>query len=130
MQNKKPDKKSEAIVGGIVVGGFGILWTIASASLMKDSPWPIMHVIFPCFGVLFVIGAIYNAVKIYNHGGQEEQEQEKESTNRDTELVNRIVGAVKEHQPQHKAEKWTCAYCGTVVDGEDTYCPSCGAGRK
>ena len=128
MQNKKPDKKSEAIVGGIIVGGFGLLWTIATFSLTKDSPWPIMHTIFPGFGILFTIGAIFNAVKIYTSDGQDEQE--KESTDRDTEWVNRIVGAVKEHQPQHKAEKWTCAYCGTVVDGEDTYCPSCGAGRK
>ncbi len=130
MQNKKPEKKKpEGIAGAIAVIGFGVLWTVGAISITHNSPFGILpSIILPGFGILFTGAIISKVVKAYRDGGQEEQENE--STDRDTELVNRIVGAVKETQPQHKTEKWTCAYCGTVVDGKDTYCPGCGAGRK
>ena len=47
-------------VGAIFVIVFGILWTIAAYSMTKLSPLPMMHVIFPLFGLLFVGYGIAN----------------------------------------------------------------------
>ena len=125
MQNNNPKKGSE---GGIIVIIFGILWTILAFSITAGSPFgPIPTIVFPGFGILFVIAGIKNM----NKPSGEEQTPAETGANRNNqeELVKQIAGALKETQ-QKKAENWTCAYCSTLVDGEAVKCPSCGAGRN
>ena len=44
---------------------FGIFWTVMAFKMTRDSPFPVVGIIFPLFGVGFVImgivGVIYNA---------------------------------------------------------------------
>ncbi|MEI8196841.1 MAG: hypothetical protein WCI73_13155 [Phycisphaerae bacterium] len=59
------------IIGSVIMGGFGLFWTIiAFAITAPDShfppgfgPPPIIHIIFPLFGVLFIVGAIIMGIK-------------------------------------------------------------------
>lgn len=67
MYSIKPGRGPSAM-GGIVallMGGFGILWIIFSSKLITSFGFPgFVRVIFPLFGVVFVLiciaGAIYN----------------------------------------------------------------------
>ena len=117
MQEKKPGKKS--VAGGLIGIGFAILGVVFTAEIYSQArefglgygPGPVPAV----FGILFVSIAVYGAVKCFRGETDEEgNPAEKEA-------------AV---QPQGKAEKWTCAYCKTSVDGDSAFCPACGAGRK
>jgi hypothetical protein len=51
-------------VTGVAVAIFGVLWTIFAFSLTRDSPFPMVGVIFPLFGLVFVALAI--GMVIYN----------------------------------------------------------------
>ena len=89
--------------------------------IVEDEPLTrdaISHIIRDYFSdgdILFVSIAVYGTVKCFRGETDEEgSPAEKEA-------------AV---QPQGKAEKWTCAYCKTTVDGDSAFCPACGAGRK
>jgi hypothetical protein len=46
-----------AFSSGVVVI-FGILWTIFATVITSHMPFPLVGIIFPAFGVIFVIGAI------------------------------------------------------------------------
>lgn len=54
-------------IGGIVGVGFGILWTILACAMMGSAPdvgpFGVAKVVFPLFGVLFVIGAVVTTLK-------------------------------------------------------------------
>ena len=82
---------------------------------------------------LFVLVAVANAVRFYK--GEVSRKQtpgdHMAGSSDKEELVDRIVSEVrKTQQPQRRTEKWTCAYCGTAVNDEESCCPACGAGRK
>lgn len=132
MQNNNPKKDIGAGIIGIAVVIIGILWTFGAISMTRNSPFgPAPSIIFPGFGVVFVIVGIVFTVKLFNGVTGEEQTPAETGANRNNqeELVKQIAGALKETQ-QKKAENWTCAYCATLVDGEAVKCPSCGAGRN
>ncbi len=131
---------------GIVGIGFGILWTVFAAAITStidtvtfNSPaLSVIKIIFPGFGILFIIAIAARLIKDLNSKSDDEGQDSSNTTTdkpmtgaEKDELVNRIVSEVKKTQaPRNKAEKWACAYCGTLVDGEVSICPACGAGRK
>jgi len=51
-------------VGSIVGIIFGIFWTLMAFAITKDAPFPLVHVIFPLFGLLFIGIGVANL--IYN----------------------------------------------------------------
>ena len=131
MQGKKPEKGSAAMgIAGIGMAVVGIAWTAGAYSMTKDSPFgSAPSAVMTTFGIVFTLMAVLVAVKGFR--GDRGREDNTGAGAENEELVNRIVGAVKESaQPREKAEKWICAYCRTTVDGESAFCPACGAGRK
>ena len=48
-----------SIVGGIAITLFGCVWTFMAFAITSFIPIPILHFIFPLFGMIFVIGGIH-----------------------------------------------------------------------
>lgn len=58
-------------VGGIVVTTFGIGWTILAFAITRNSPFPVVGILFPLFGICFVcLGIFYVAYSIRNPGSK------------------------------------------------------------
>ncbi len=59
--------KRTTSIGGVIGVGFGILWTIfafaLTSSAPNEGPFPVVKIIFPLFGVLFVIAAVVSMIK-------------------------------------------------------------------
>ena len=125
--NKKRPGKGISIMGiaGIAAAVFGVIWTIETNSMTRNSPFgggPKM--IMTAGGILFVVIAVLIAVRSFRSGAEEDQEPGDSSARGGTEQAAQGPG-----QPREKA-KWTCPYCGTAVDEDEAFCPGCGAGRK
>ena len=121
MNNHKPNRDA-AIMGiaGIAAAVFGVIWTIETNSMTRNSPFggsPSM--IMTAGGILFVVIAVLIAVRSFRSGAEEDQEPGDAPMDRDTREI-----------PPPKKAKWTCPYCGTAVDDDQAFCPGCGAGRK
>jgi hypothetical protein len=65
--------KGMSVLGGAVVTGFGILWTIFAASFPTMDHAPGVFGLFPLFGVLFVLFGIGVSVYQYNKAGEYER---------------------------------------------------------
>ena len=141
MQNNNKGSGKKNMAGVIVCIGvaiFGIIFTSSAVSSMDRFGFDYSFGSGPktttiAFGVLFVLAAVVCAVKFYKgEAGREETSGNYRTDRSDKEeLVDRIVSEVKKtQQPQRRTEKWTCAYCGTAVNDEESCCPACGAGRN
>lgn len=121
----KPGRGPSALgaVGGILGVCFGILWTILAIWITADAPFPEVKIIFPLFGVIFIVAAI---VGIFYNAHNATQE------NRFSNLD--IVPAESEPEPlfskqgkqsEAQLEKF-CTHCGTNIRREDKFCSNCG----
>lgn len=78
--------KGSSVGQGLVLGVFGSLWTVFAFGITTGFTWslsedtfgppPIIRILFPLFGVVFVIFGVASAVKAYqNAEGYEQAEQ-------------------------------------------------------
>ena len=61
--------KGGAVIGGIMIAGFGLFWTIMAAGITGAGARmgaPGVVRIFPLFGVLFIIGGLFMSYSIYS----------------------------------------------------------------
>jgi hypothetical protein len=65
--------KGMSVLGGVMITGFGILWTIFAASFPTMDHAPGVFGLFPLFGVLFVLFGIGVSVYSYNKAGEYER---------------------------------------------------------
>jgi len=123
MKSIKPGRGPSMMSGimCIVVGVFGIFWTIAAVSMGAG-------LIFGLFGIMFVGVAVVNA--IYNF---------KNATNKNRYSTYDIVDQREESDPFEKYIKTDidsfeisennsnfCPYCGAKVEDKYEYCNKCG----
>lgn len=64
--------RTGTMIGGLMVSGFGVLWTIFAAGITSGSPFAVAK-LFPLFGILFVVGGIASSVYAYRKAEQYEQ---------------------------------------------------------
>lgn len=102
-------------IGSVVGIVFGIIWTVAAAAI--GAP-----VVFPIFGVVFVLAAIGMAVYHYNNAFGSKRISEYD-----------IVDPSEEGSPDISLGRRTlseqsnfCPYCGTSLDASFSFCPKCG----
>ena len=127
MKSIKPGRGPSMMSGVlcVVVGIFGVLWTIGAASIGGG--------LFSLFGVLFIVIAIVNAV--YNF---------KNATNKNRYSTFDIVDGEEEPDPlnqrygekdyqqeavqsyEGKRDSEFCPYCGADVEKEFVFCNKCG----
>ncbi len=133
MKSIKPGRAPSAIGAFASIGAavFGVFWTISSVSIGA----PLM---FPLFGVFFIVMSILNFVFNY-----------KNATSKNRFSTFDIVDSTSEPDPlslitnqnqsdaENKAESVTddsseqikvnyCPYCGTAVGEDFDFCASCG----
>lgn len=100
------------VAGSIFVAAFGVLWTILAISITADSPFPLVGVIFPLFGVCFVGFAVYGIVSHLreSHGRTIDRP-------RDESLP----------EPCNSDIRQNCSYCHSGIATADKTCGQCGA---
>ena len=73
-----------SLLGGLIIGGFGVFWTIFAFSITSGASAagaPGIASVFPFFGILFVVVGIGSSINSYSKAGQyreaEQRYQEK-----------------------------------------------------
>jgi hypothetical protein len=131
MKSIKPGRGTSAVgvVGGIILVGWGILWTIFTYKFTENFPFPFFHVLFPVCGLFFiglgVTSVIYNAA---NATGKNRMslfditDGGEESDPADILLRGkRSTSVAAPVQPTR-----FCPYCGTPLTEVFKFCPGCG----
>lgn len=58
-----------SIGGGIAITLFGCVWTFMAFTITSFIPIPILHFVFPLFGMIFIFGGIASSISSYNKAG-------------------------------------------------------------
>jgi zinc ribbon protein len=112
---------------------FGIGWTVFAYSLTRDSPFPMVGILFPLFGVLFVVVGIVQAYYHFTNATGENRFSEFDITDEDEESdpLNQAFGRAYGQRTAKPAggreiKGAFCPYCGAKAQPEFDYCPKCG----
>lgn len=110
-------------IGNVFLAIFGILWTIAAASMGAG--------FFALFGVVFVGIAIVNAVYSFRNATGENRYSEYDITSgsEEPDPLNARFGSQQVNDfvnQQDDAESEFCPYCGTKAEKGYVYCNKCG----
>ena len=80
--------KSGTVIGGFIVSGFGILWTIFAVGITSQIPVGFAKM-FPLFGVIFVLAGIAMSIQAYRKAEQYERAERRYRQRRAT-LLDRL----------------------------------------
>lgn len=129
MKSIKPGRGPSMMsgIGSVCSIVFGIFWTILAANMTRG--FGMVGVIFPLFGVLFIIIGIFNAVYSFKNATGENRYSAFDITD-DTEEpdpLNQHFG----NQPEHTSDappsgSSFCPYCGAPVQNDFAFCRKCG----
>lgn len=126
MKSIKPGR-GPSMVGGImsiVVGLFGVVWTIIAASMGGG--------FMAIFGILFILVAIIQAIYKFKNATSENRYSEFDITDETEESdplndrFGRQFGPELKIDNKSQRESHFCPYCGTAVDSQFTFCNHCG----
>jgi ribosomal protein S27AE len=140
MKSIKPGRgpSGMSFIGSIVAIDFGVFWTIIAFSITANAPFGIIGIIFPLFGVIFVITGVVQAAYHFKNATGENRFSEFDITDSSEEgdpsekWVNREPGPddEKENRKQVSTEANFCPYCGASLDSTFSFCPKCGKSIK
>ena len=109
----------------VVVGVFGVLWTIGAASIGGG--------LFSLFGVLFIVVAIVNAVYNFKNATNKNRYSTFDIVegNEEPDPLNQRYGEENYQQEtatsyEGKSDSEFCPYCGADVEKEFVFCNKCG----
>jgi ribosomal protein S27AE len=137
MKSIKPGRGPSALgaAGSVATVIFGVFWTILTINLTKNIPFPIVGVIFPLFGLIFIGIGIAQAIFHYKNAtgknrmsllditdDSEEPDPLNEYFNKSKDIKS---DTVKSGKPR-KFEGEFCPYCGNKVKDDFDFCPNCG----
>lgn len=106
---------------------FGIFWTVLAASMTKGLG--LIGVIFPLFGVLFIIIGIFNAVYNFKNATGKNRYSSFDITDdhEEPDPLNQYFGDKPEHTPDAASTGSSfCPYCGAPVQDDFAFCRKCG----
>ncbi|KIQ94207.1 hypothetical protein LH47_01690 [Anoxybacillus thermarum] len=121
MKSIKPGRgpSMQGFIGSIATILFGIFWMFMTFSITKESPIAGAQ-IFPFFGLIIIGIGIFQAVYHY-----------KNATGKERMSIVDIVDEHEEKDPLNELfgcsdkEKY-CSSCGTNIQANFRFCPSCG----
>ena len=122
MKHIKPGR-GPSMLGGVMsiaIGVFGVIWTIAAASMGGG--------LFALFGVVFVVVAIVQAVYHFKNATSEERYSSfdiVDSTEEPDPLNERFGAQTRTSAAPTKKSKF-CPWCGAKVDAAFEFCNECG----
>jgi len=140
MRSIKPGRgpAKMSFMGSVFASVFGVFWTIMAFAITKDAPFPMVKIIFPLFGVMFVGMGIYQAIYSYKNATGKERYSivdivdSTEEGDPASEWVKSSDGYVEtphREDTQQKASAY-CPYCGAAVQIDYQFCPKCGKDIK
>jgi len=114
---------SSNAVGYAIAAIFGVLWTIFAIGLASSAPFPI-GVVFPLFGVVFVVAAIAGAIYHAHNASQPNRFSECDviPTEDEPEPLFRFPQPTEREE---RAGKY-CNHCGAAMRANDKFCSACG----
>ena len=122
MKSIKPGRGPSGMsaIGSVIGVVFGIIWTIAAASMGAPG-------IFPLFGILFIIIGIVNAVYHFKNATGENRYSVYDITEEgeETDPLNASFGQQQQAYQGGTSVRF-CPYCGRDADSDYEFCPGCG----
>ena len=94
---------------------FGIFWTVLAASMTRGTG--LIGIIFPLFGVLFIIIGVFNAIYHFKNASGKNRYSAFDITDEDEEPdpLNERFGSASAPTDAPSAETHFCPYCGAPV---------------
>lgn len=122
MKSIKPGRGPllEGMIGNIFAAVFGVIWTLAAAS-MGAPPF------FLLFGVVFVIFGIVRAVYSYNQATSENRHSAYDivEEHEEPDPLNEYFGKPSDREEPLPAAGF-CPYCGAPAESDYAFCRRCG----
>ena len=125
MKSIKPGRGPSMMSGVmcVVVGIFGVLWTIGAASIGGG--------LVSLFGILFIVVAIVNAVYNFKNatGEQRFSEYDIVDSKEEADPLNEYFGGERpsvESGDCVSEDRAFCPYCGEKVESDYRFCAGCG----
>jgi hypothetical protein len=118
--------------GSFIAVIFGIGWTVLAYYLTRDSPVPMVGILFPLFGVLFVVVGIVQAYYHFTNATGQKRFSAFDITDDDEERdpLNQVFGRGRSERlkraRRRKVEGEFCPFCGAAAQHDFDYCPKCG----
>jgi hypothetical protein len=127
MYSLKPGRGPSAMgaVGSLVAVIFGIFWTIMAYQITRNSPWPIVGIMFPAFGLLFICIGIGQFIFNAYNASQRNRMSLMDVTHADEEpdpLNQRFQSRPQSDEPS----AGFCSKCGVSLSAGDEFCRKCG----
>lgn len=125
MKSIKPGRGPSMMSGisSILVGVFGIVWTIGAVSMGAGG-------LFAVFGLIFVVISIVSAVYNFRNATNKNRYSTFDITdeNEEPDPWNERFGEQKNFSSQNISsnDNQYCPYCGAKTDGDFLYCNKCG----
>ena len=121
MKSIKPGR-GPSFMGGvmsILIGLFGVGWTIAAASNGGG--------IVALFGIIFIVAAIMQAVYHFRNATSKNRYSDFDITDsgEETDPFNERFGSSQSHADTEQEHRF-CPYCGTPVGEGYEFCSRCG----
>ena len=121
MKSIKPGR-GPSFMGGvmsILIGLFGVGWTIAAASNGGG--------IFALFGIIFIVAAIMQAVYHFKNATSKNRYSDFDITDsgEETDPFNERFGSSQSHAGTEQEHRF-CPYCGPPVGEGYEFCSRCG----
>ena len=128
MKSIKPGRGPSIIsaLGSVFSVIFGIFWTILAASMTRGAG--LIGIIFPLFGVLFIIIGVFNAIYHFKNASGKNRYSAFDITDEDEEPdpLNGRFGSASAPTNARSAETHFCPYCGAPVQSDFAFCRKCG----
>lgn len=136
MKSVKPGRGPSALgaAGSLASVIFGILWTVFTFSITRGTG--AIGLIFPLFGVIFIVLGIVNTVYHYKNATGKNRMSLIDITDGNEEIdpLNAQFGtqlSVNSEKSSYSTSKRKfegdfCPYCGAKVEGDFDFCPKCG----
>ncbi|MBO8156384.1 MAG: zinc-ribbon domain-containing protein [Bacillaceae bacterium] len=138
MKSIKPGRGPSALGAAGSIGAiiFGVFWTIMAYSITRDAPFPMIGIIFPLFGFIFIGMGVIQFIFHYKNATGKNRMSLLEITDHDEEpdpLNIRFNGDSKETRidrstssSPRKYQGDYCPFCGEKVEEDFDFCPKCG----
>ena len=117
----------QGAIGSLVVGLFGVLWTVLAVAFTAQAPIPLVGVVFPAFGVIFTILAWSQAVYHFINATSEQRFSEYDFVSHQAEPdpLQQKFSSPHTPAPESPATNY-CTVCGTALQPTFHFCPKCG----
>ncbi|SDE01579.1 hypothetical protein SAMN02799630_04399 [Paenibacillus sp. UNCCL117] len=143
MKSIKPGRGPSAMgaAGSLFAVIFGIFWTIIAFSMTRNAPIPVVGIVFPLFGLVFIGFGIAQTVYHYKNAtgrnrmstfdivdARDEPDplEARFSGRSEATPVRRESAPVRDDADNAHGTKSFCPYCGQKLESDFLYCPGCG----